>query len=67
MPKLDAHDPQFPENTNWALVLDSHKLTDLAERLSRYVKDDFMSIDRSRIPGLRLALNTLITVDKEAS
>lgn len=56
----------FPEENNWSEVLDSHKLTDLAERLSRYCRDDLQTASRERVAGLRLALNTLRTVDEES-
>lgn len=56
---------QFPEEIDWQ-QLDSRKLTDLAERLSRMVKDDLNTASRERVAGLRLALITLRKVDEES-
>jgi len=56
---------QFPELIDWQ-QLDSLKLADLAERLSRMVKDNLNTASRERVAGLRLALITLRQVDEEA-
>jgi hypothetical protein len=47
---------EFPENYNWDL-LDSNKLSDIANKISLSIVYDLETTDRIYAPGLRLALN----------
>ena len=65
-PIIPIYNPDFPERADWNRLIKSKRLYDLATRLSRYCDEDLMTASRERVPGLRLALNTLLTVEEES-
>jgi hypothetical protein len=52
------YDETCPEKFNWRLI-DSHKLTSVAQRLADLIEDDSETPERLFTPGLRFALNVI--------
>lgn len=55
---MSIYNANYPERYNWDL-LDSHKLSKIAEEISAKIDEDLKTEDRNLVPGLRTALNII--------
>ena len=50
--------PEYPEQFTWG-HLDSISLCNVASELSNHINHDLKTVERNKVPGLRLALNII--------